>query len=151
MNTDSSTDTIRDIVALHDKLSRDLQELNVWLKEADEYGQPQFGQLGDRVRVIRDVIAQHFAKEEEGGYMTAPLEAAPHLSDRAAALLADHPRLLAEFDRLTTALRACPVTYTRWSDAHRDVQQAIDHLHAHEHRENELWQEAFDTDMTTLD
>jgi len=151
MVTESRSSTVRDIVDLHDQLSRDLCELNQWLKEADEYGQPQFGQLGDRVRAVRSIVAKHFAKEEEGGYMTAPLETAPHLAERAAALLAEHRRILAEFDELCAALCSCPTTYTRWSDAHRDVQRAIEHLHAHEHRENELWQEAFDSDMSTLD
>jgi hypothetical protein len=151
MNTDSKAAAVQDLVSLHEKLSGDLRNLNIWLKEADEYGRPQFGQLGDRVRAIREVVARHFAKEEEGGYMSAPVGAAPHLADRAGMVLADHARLLAEFDRLGSALCECPTKYTCWSDARRDVQQVLAQLEAHEHRENELWQEAFDTELTSLD
>lgn len=151
MNTDSQDAAVQDLVSLHEKLSSDIHDLNIWLKDADEYGRPQFGQLGDRVRALRDIVDLHFAKEEEGGYMAAPIEAAPHLAGRAAALLADHARILAEFDSLSNALCACPTTYTRWSDARHNVQQVLEDVHAHEHRENELWQDAFETDTSTLD
>jgi hypothetical protein len=151
MSNDSQDAAVQDLVSLHEKLSSDIRDLNIWLKEADEYGRPQFGQLGDRVRALRDIVERHFVKEEEGGYMAAPIAAAPHLADRAATLLADHGRILAEFERLETALCACPTTYTCWSDARHEVQQVLEHVHAHEHRENELWQDAFETDTATLD
>ena len=151
MTTDSHAASAQDLVELHEKLHHRIHDLNVWLKEADELGRPQFGQLGDRVRAIREVVARHFAEEEEGGYMAAPVAAAPRLADRAGKLLADHAQLLAELDRLSDALCACPTNYTRWSDARHDVQQVLQHLETHEHRENELWYEAFETDEPTVD
>lgn len=151
MINNSTSAPVQDLIRLHDQLNKDLHDLNSWLKEADEYGRPQFGQLGDRLHAIREIVASHFSEEEQGGYMVGPIAAAPHLAERAAALLADHPRLLAEFDTLSAALSASPITYACWGDARRDVQHVLDHLHAHEHRENELWQEAFGADVTMLD
>ena len=151
MTTQSQAASIFELAKLHDRLRQDLHDLNVWLKEADEFGRPQFGQLGDRVRTIRGVVARHFAEEEDGGYMAAPLAAAPHLADRAGKLLAEHAQLLAEFDRLSDALCECPTKYTLWGDARHDVEQVIEHLTEHEHRENELWYEAFETDAATVD
>jgi hypothetical protein len=151
MTINSHAASAKDLIALHEQLHQQIQDLTVWLKEAGEFGRPQFGQLGDRVRAIRDVVARHFAVEEDGGYMAAPLAAAPHLADRAGKLLADHARLLAEFDRLSESLCQCPTTYTCWGDACRDLEQVIEHLTGHEHLENELWYEAFETDEATVD
>lgn len=151
MPSNPATNPAHDLIELHEVLNRDIGDLTHWLKEADEYGRPQFGQLGDRMRAIRDIVARHFADEEDGGYMAAPIAAAPNLASQADALLAEHPRLLEEFHALSSALCACPTTYASWGDARRDVQQVLDRLADHEHRENELWQEAFDTDVTTAD
>jgi hypothetical protein len=134
------------LVDLHEKLRSDVAELKTWLEQADEYGRPQFGQLGDRVLSIRRVIAEHFSLEDEGGYMSGPLAAAPHLFGRITALHADHPHLLTEFDILGAKLRECPTKYDCWGDARRDLQHVLDDLELHEHKENELWQEAFDKD-----
>jgi hypothetical protein len=151
MTTHSPAASAQDLAALHEKLRHKIQDLSVWLKEADEYGRPQFGQLGDRVRAIRDVVARHFAEEEDGGYMSAALAAAPHVADRAGKLLAEHAQLLAKFDRLSDALCECPTKYTLWGDARHDVEQVLAHLEAHEHRENQLCYEAFETDAATVD
>lgn len=130
------------LVELHDALQADVDELNVWLKEADEYGSPQFGQLGDRISAIRKVIADHFALEEEGGYMAGPLRAAPQMADQAAQLCREHPRLLAAFDSLAEKLRESPCPYDCWSAARRDFQQLLDDLDQHERGERDLWQAA---------
>lgn len=139
------------LVELHDALQSEIDQLGAWLKEADEYGLPQFGQLGDRVSAIRNVVAEHFQLEDEGGYLAAPLVAAPELADRAAALHAEHSRLLAEFDALAAELRASPCKYDCWSAARHDFGQVLDHLRQHEHRENDLWQEAFEVESGTVD
>jgi hypothetical protein len=134
------------LVELHHLLRTEIDQLQLWLKESDEYGRPQFGQMGDRVQSLRDVVAEHFALEDDGGYMAGPLSVAPELAERAAALHADHPRLLAEFAALADALRECPCRYDCWSAARRDFQQLLERLELHEHRENELWQEAFEAE-----
>ena len=137
-----AADSSARLVELHDALQADVDELNVWLKEADEYGSPQFGQLGDRVSAIRKVVADHFALEEEGGYMAGPLRAAPQLTDRAAVLCREHPRLLAAFDSLAEKLRESPCPYDCWSAARRDFQQLLDDLNQHEQGETEFWEAA---------
>lgn len=146
MNPALAPDAAGFLVEVHENLRREIQDLKTWLKEADEYGRPQFGQLGDRVLALRRIVAAHFAMEDEGGYMAGPQSAAPHLADRIAALHADHDRLLAEFDALAAKLRDCPAQYNCWGDANHDLERVLHDLEDHEHRENEVWQEAFDED-----
>ena len=146
MKPEDASEPSSQLVQLHNMLRSEIDQLNVWLKEADEYGRPQFGQLGDRVQAIRNVVADHFALEDEGGYMSGPLQAAPELADRAEELHDDHARLLAEFDALAAELQECPCRYDCWSAARHDFQRVLDHLELHEHRENELWQAAFESE-----
>lgn len=149
--TDSvpTDDPSAQLVRLHETLHSEIDELKTWSKEADEYGRPQFGQLGDRVRAIRKVVAEHIALEEEGGYMSGPLKAAPQLGDRAEALRAEHPRLLAEFDNLAANLRDSPCKYDCWSSACRDFRQLLDELERHEQAEQQFWQAAFGKQSST--
>jgi len=145
----TSSQTPLPLAGLHAELHRQLDELQAWIHDADEYGRPQFGQLGDWIKNIRSKIAEHFAIEETDGYMSGPLRAAPQLVERVAELQAEHPRLLAGFDRFGQRLKEC--RYECWGDARTELQQLLDFLSGHEHQENELWQQAYEQDIGAVD
>lgn len=151
MNATRTPQRLERLMVLHEKLNHEIEELKGWLHEVDELGRPMFGQLGDRVAALRRALAEHFALEEEGGYMAELLDIAPHLADRVAALLPEHAELLAEFDRVSRELCKSPTTYECWSIAEADFHQALDRLERHEHRENELWQEAYEAETGAVD
>lgn len=135
----------------HAALHREIDGLNEWCHEAEELGQPRFGQLGLRVKSLRDHVAEHFAQEERGGYMAPVVAANPRFAAPAEQLLAEHARILRRFDDVAQKLGASPCGYTCWSEGRRDICSVLSDLRRHEHAENELWQSAFDDDPGSAD
>lgn len=137
--------------AAHDALHREIDALNEWCHEAEELGQPRFGQLGLRVKALEDIVAEHFAQEERGGYMAPVVAADPRFAVPAEELQAEHARILRRFDDVAEKLKGSPCGYTCWSEGQRDICSLLSDLRRHEHAENELWQSAFDEDPAAAD
>ena len=135
----------------HAALHRDIDGLNEGCHEAEELGQPRCGQLGLRVKALRDHVAEHFAQEERGGYMSPVVAADPRFAAPAEELLGEHARILARFDDVVEKLGGSPCAYTCWSEGQRDICSVLSDLRRHEHAENELWQSAFDDESGGAD
>ncbi len=92
----------------------------------------------------RGHLATHFRLEEKGGYMDAVRDREPRMQHAASQLGIEHEQLMQSLDGLVTrASRAeGPDESLR-----EDVLQWLDRVQNHEHRENELIQEAFNTDL----
>jgi hypothetical protein len=134
--------TFRRLDTSQTALHREIDELAAWMHDADEYGRPQFGQLGDRINGLRRIIAEHFALEEEGGCMAEPLAAAPHFADRIRVLMSDHPQLLSRLDALSQRLKDGPAHFRYWGEARTELQQALEALDCHEQEEHIVWQQS---------
>lgn len=131
----------------HAALGRSVQDLRTWWREVQEMGQPRFGEMGARVAAVREIVAQHFRLEEEGGYLQEPVAAAPQLARRAQALLADHAAILADLDRLAERLAGSPCDLKCWTEAWHELAAVLARLEQHEHDEHEFWQTAFAGDL----
>ena len=92
-------------------------------------------------------LGQHFAREEEGGYLEEALVHAPRLKDQAAQLMAEHPQLLKRFGDLLTAAKNGKQEQPQWPLLASDLNKAIDELVKHEMGENQLLQDAFAADL----
>ena len=92
-------------------------------------------------------LAQHFAREEEGGYLEEALVHAPRLKDQAAQLMAEHPPLLKKFGDLVAAAQSGKPEQSKWPSLASDLKKAIDELVKHEMGENQLLQDAFAADL----
>jgi hypothetical protein len=130
----------------HSALHREIDDMKAWCHEAEEIGQPRFGQLGIRLQALRDHVAGHFAAEERGGYMSPVVSADPRFAVPAEELLAEHARILTRFDEVAAKLAQTPAGYTCWSEGQHDICSVLADLERHEHAENELWQSAFEVE-----
>jgi hypothetical protein len=135
----------------HTALHQEIDDMKAWCHEAEQIGQPRFGQLGIRLKALRDHVAGHFAAEERGGYMSPVVAADPQFAVPAEELLAEHARILKRFDEVAAKLAQTPAGYTCWSEGQRDICSVLADLERHEHAENELWQSAFEVETGVSD
>ena len=93
-------------------------------------------------------ITAHFRFEEENGYMDAVRKREPRFTNRIEALAADHRRLSTTLEAISRD--AAAATTVDESLRHR-IEEWIDELTRHELRENDLVQEAFNSDISAED
>jgi hypothetical protein len=104
----------------------------------------------DLLSALRDRLALHFSLEESFGYFENAIEAAPRMSDAAAALRAEHGDLFRQIGEVVEKVER--LLY------HESSAGGFDHLHAawrsfvakferHEEREMELILAVFDEDL----
>jgi len=96
-------------------------------------------------------VLDHFDHEESGGYFAEAIDAAPRLSERADALLAEHAQMAEQLVELQHRA-AMQTTGARWRHAldHGFV-DFMDRFLAHEEAENKLLQEAYFDDIGAED
>jgi hypothetical protein len=103
------------------------------------------------LRAVMQLVLDHFEHEEESDGFAAVVAAAPHLHDRAQALLLEHPRLA---DQLLAVLQRA--AYEEESRARQWAVAAgfdafVQAFAAHEAAENVLLQEAYGDDIAAED
>jgi len=94
---------------------------------------------------LHRLLQAHFAREEAPDGFRAVFEETPHMGEALDRLLGQHPRFLADIERLTQEVRIClegPLAKFR-----EDVQGLCDRLHDHEAEETRLLTEALYTDL----
>ena len=120
---------------------------------------------------LRDHLHDHFAQEEEGGFLEEAVTRIPRLSAAVRSILRQHPDLLAELDRVIDAVESAkdpaesfavfvssaavaiganePATdpAESWSDANHAFDVFSDHMLAHERSENTVVQEGYNEDL----
>jgi ABC-type transporter Mla subunit MlaD len=130
----------------HQILARRIAELRQWWSELDALGVRKFGETAFRIEELRDLLAEHFAEEEQGGYLSAALASAPEFTGQAADLLQQHARFLDRLDKLIAVIRESESASDYWRTARNDLEQLLADLRRHEQSENALVQAAFQQD-----
>lgn len=131
----------------HIHLTRTIGELEHWITETSDFGVPNFGELGTRLKTLRTVLVEHFRHEEEDGYLHEPLAIAPRFSRDAEELLVQHGEFLDRLNGLIRRLRDYEVPFETWQQAAAVFQAFLADLHQHETREIEIFQAAFEDDI----
>jgi hypothetical protein len=96
---------------------------------------------------LRDHLHDHFAQEEEGGFLEEAVTRIPRLSAAVRSILRQHPDLLAELDRLIDTLGSDVTPTGSWSDASHAFDIFSAHMLAHERSENAVVQEGYNEDL----
>jgi hypothetical protein len=102
------------------------------------------------VRPSVDTLArlhEHFAKEEHGGFLEESVARMPRLGKGAAAIMKQHPALLAELDNVLAGLPSSVDEAEAWLQASRDFEAFTTHMLAHERSENAILQEGYNEDL----
>ena len=105
------------------------------------------GEARAALGVLREHLAAHFLQEERGGFIEESIARMPRLAAAAAGVLGDHPRLLAELDRLIERLAVPDISPASWARAGHDFEDFCGHLLAHERNENAVVQEGYNEDL----
>lgn len=92
-------------------------------------------------------LREHFAEEEEGGYMEEALALAPRFGAQAQRLLSEHPVMLEQMARLMELARHCCEHSQAGPELDRLLREFFATLRAHDAAENKIIQEAFNTDL----
>lgn len=131
----------------HTLVESRLDDFGRWRAELCQLGQPRFGEMGMRIQQIRNLLADHFAAEEEDGYLSAALRVAPQFTARAEQLQRQHQEFLQQLDDHIRRLTATPAQFASWSDACRDCDRLLSRMREHEQAENEIVRSAFELDV----
>ena len=115
---------------------------------------------GKVIRVLRDTRAElkcHFAEEEGGGCLDEAVSFRPLLGPELKRIEAQHPRLLADLDRLIAQVADYNGTIQDRLAVERAFDELCRELHAHEAAENAILQQGFgaivdadESDLTPL-
>lgn len=100
---------------------------------------------------LRAHLADHFAREEAGGYLEESITRMPRLSAAMRAVLGEHAGLLAEIDRLIEGLGRPDSDGRSWAQVSRDFETFATRLLAHERNENAVVQEGYNEDLGLMD
>lgn len=133
----------------HREIHRLVEEIGRALAERSK----SIDQISHDLAQLADRLLKHFADEEHGGYLTAALEHAPRLFERANALMAQHPLMSRQARELTTvtAQAAFGADEPWWEETLRRFLEFKAELFEHERRENELLLEAYHRDLGDTD
>jgi len=131
------------IVVDHHALRREATDLLVLAEHGRELDRPHSSVLAERLSRLCERLRQHFALEEEGGYLHEIVAHRPDLQPRVAALLREHAVMLAEGDALTRHLLGARAPL----DVMPRLVRLLEALRGHEVGEHEIFQQAFLDDL----
>lgn len=103
------------------------------------------------VETLQEHLGEHFAQEEQGGFLEEAVTRVPRLGRRMEEILQQHPPLLAELDSLTEALADSHLTVADWKEIAQQFETFVGHLQAHERSENAVVQEGYNEDLGLAD
>ena len=102
---------------------------------------------------LREHLGDHFAQEELGGFLEEAMTRMPRLSAAVRSIVAQHPALLAELDRVIEQLTifeqsgGVAAGAKSWPAAVHAFETFATHMAAHERSENMVVQEGYNEDL----
>lgn len=109
-------------------------------------------EIKQQIRTFSDQLEKHFKYEESIGKFDEVIEEAPRLTTEVAALLKNHKDIIEDAAAIS---RKTSLFETDISERLRDISREFRQLHAkidnHEHREMDLFQKAYFTDVSESD
>lgn len=111
----------------------------------------EFATLQACLASLRDHLREHFAQEERGGFLEEAVARMPRLGTAVAALVAQHPTLLAELDKIIASLPSSTGSAVAWQQAGQAFAEFAAHMMGHERSENAVVQEGYNEDLGLVD
>jgi hypothetical protein len=144
MNNTSHEPYLEQALAEHRQVHRAISELERRLAcpvEGDEAA--QFEAAIAALRRLAALLREHFAREEEGGYLEEAVSCAPCIARQAVRLQRQHGQFVQLVDRiLDRATRAKPCRKA-WVQLAHDFGRLARRIDAHEAAENQILAKAF--------
>jgi Hemerythrin HHE cation binding domain len=124
------------------QLADQFSEMRRWMLEAAGSAHPRFAETGDRLNAFRDVLAAHFAHEDElcekiSTFYERPCIEADGLCRQT---VHDHKQLLDRLDSLVSDLKSNPSSFASWEAAVDQVSLFMDAVELHSEQEAESLQ-----------
>lgn len=135
------------ILAQHRELHEQLVAVRTALAASAPPERPAVLAAREALRRLSAYLHRHFTQEEAGGFLEESISRMPRLSPAVKAVLAEHPVLLGELDRLIETVATAHISPLSWQQAGRDFDCFADHLAAHERNENAVVQEGYNEDL----
>jgi ABC-type transporter Mla subunit MlaD len=139
---------ITSLKAEHRELQQMLRQIGDCLAASAASASPRESAVyvEESLQALARHLKHHFEQEEAGGYLEEALAHAPRFGPRASQLLRQHPALLADTTELLDACRTCRDPES-WSRFRMKTGRLLKELAAHEAGENQIIQQAFNTDL----
>jgi hypothetical protein len=135
------------LLAEHRELHARLLDLRAEFGRQASPGAVELESLRQRLLGLREQLARHFAQEENGGHLEESIARIPRLFPAARAVVAEHPRLLAELDALLERLAVRDIRVVSWTAAADAFSTFTEHLLDHERNENDVLQQGYNEDF----
>lgn len=132
-----------ELLQSHRKLHEQLEALRDVCGDSDCHPMSDLSvtAIGEQLERLEQALAEHFAKEEEAGYMSEVLEFAPRYGSVAEAMQQQHEILLQRLSQLRSQFAATL----------QGGQSFIEAVESHEHAENAVVQSAYLIDLPAGD
>jgi hypothetical protein len=134
--------------AEHRHFHQRLHEIERLLSDAEPSGE-SIGRLSNELGALRGQLAQHFEREETGGFLDEAVALAPRLSSDAARLMRDHPTFLAELDGIIQLARQ-PAAGEAYEELREKLLDLFRALRLHEAGEDRILQQVFPSELGPL-
>ena len=139
------------LLAEHRELFMRMQAVRTALGSQQPPTARRFADLRAGLDELREHLRAHFEQEERGGFMEESIARMPRLGPAAAAIMRQHPALLAELDALIERFSGGDISAEAWARAGRDFEHFTATMTAHERSENAVVQEGYNEDLGLLD
>lgn len=138
----------------HDRIVHEHAALRRMLNHVSEALNDRYAPLSllsQRLAELRDEISDHFIIEEQGGFFRQVTTDAPRLRPKADRLLQQHLQLYTEIANIAEQAGQLAGTQIERDELLSRFEQFCKDLSDHEHKENELLQETYTSDVGTKD
>lgn len=121
----------------HRELDAFFDDYRKWSYEVSQFGFPHFGEMADRLEQLRELLRDHFSKENEicSQLIAVSDRATPEIEANRRRVASDHTSLLARLDELISRLNELEPPFESWEDALNQVERFCDALEQHEEQE----------------
>ena len=107
----------------------------------------QTDSIAERGQAVHKKFTADKREEERGGFLEEAVARMPRLGSAMATLVAEHPALLAELDKIIASLPSSGQSAAAWAQARETFAGFADHMLAHERSENAVVQEGYNEDF----
>lgn len=123
----------------HKKLDEFFDEHRRWAYDIGQRGIPHFGETADRLKQLRERLAEHFAREDEicDQLLAIADSPSPEVESNRRQVATDHVNLLTRLDKLISNLSELEPPFDSWQQAVEQVELFCDALEQHEEQESD--------------